>query len=99
MAAPDTLPRAIYAEPTPSLLKFIHLPHLNQSYHCPDHLKGPVLVGFYIPMRQAEIFKLTWDKVDIGSKYIRLGQETKNKTGRVIPLHKEKIYIVDMLNS
>jgi len=56
-------------------------------YHCPEHLKGPVLVGFYIPMRQAEIFQLTWDKVDIGSKYIRLGQETKNKTGRVIPLH------------
>ena len=38
-------------------------------------------------MRQAEIFKLTWDKVDLGMKYIRLGQETKNKTGRVIPLH------------
>ena len=55
--------------------------------HCPEHLKGPVLVGFYIPMRQAEIFKLTWDKVDLGMKYIRLGQETKNKTGRVIPLH------------
>jgi len=55
--------------------------------HCPEHLKGPVLFGFYIPMRQAEIFKLTWDKVDLGMKYIRLGQETKNKTGRVIPLH------------
>ena len=63
--------------------------------HCPEHLKGPVLVGFYIPMRQGEIFKLTWDKVDIGSKYIRLGQETKNKTGRVIPLHPK---ILDYLN-
>ena len=55
--------------------------------HCPEHLKGPVLIGFYIPMRKGEIFKLTWDKVDIGRKYIRLGQETKNKTGRKIPLH------------
>ena len=63
--------------------------------HCPEHLKGPVLVGFYIPMRKGEIFKLTWDKVDIGSKYIRLGQETKNKTGRVIPLHPK---ILDYLN-
>ena len=63
--------------------------------HCPEHLKGPVLVGFYIPMRQGGIFKLTWDKVDIGSKYIRLGQETKNKTGRVIPLHPK---ILDYLN-
>ncbi len=43
-------------------------------YHCPDHLKGPVLIGFYIPMRQGEIFQLTWDKVDILRKYIRLGQ-------------------------
>ena len=64
-------------------------------YHCPKHLKGPVLFGYYIPMRQAEIFKLTWDKVDIGRKYIRLGQETKNKTGRVIPLHPT---ILDYLN-
>ncbi len=64
-------------------------------YHCPDHLKGPVLIGFYIPMRQGEIFQLTWDKVDIVRKYIRLGQETKNKTGRVIPLHPK---ILDYLN-
>ena len=64
-------------------------------YHCPDHLKGPVLIGFYIPMRQGEIFQLTWDKVDILRKYIRLGQETKNKTGRVIPLHPK---ILDYLN-
>ena len=55
--------------------------------HCPDHLKGPVLFGFYIPMRQGEILELTWDKVNMGSKYLRLGQETKNKTGRVVPLH------------
>ena len=31
MAAPDTLPRALYAEPTPSLLKFNQLLHLNQA--------------------------------------------------------------------
>ena len=65
-------------------------------YNCPEHLKGPVLIGFYIPMRQGEIFQLTWDKVDIVRKYIRLGQETKNKTGRVIPLHPK---ILDYLNS
>ena len=46
----------------------------------------PVLVGFYIPMRQEEIFKITWVKVDIGIKYIRLRRETKNKNGRVISL-------------
>ena len=65
-------------------------------YHCPEHLKGPVLLGYYIPMRQAEILKLSWDKLDIERKYIRLGQETKNKTGRVIPLHPK---VLDYLNS
>ena len=65
-------------------------------YHCPEHLKGPVLLGYYIPMRQAEILKLSWDKLDIERKYIRLGQETKNKAGRVIPLHPK---VLDYLNS
>ena len=46
-------------------------------------------------MRKGEIFKLTWDKLDIGRKYIRLGQETKNKTGRKLPLHPK---ILDYLN-
>ena len=56
--------------------------------HCPEHLKGPVLIAFYLPMRQAEILKLTWDKIDFKSGFIRLsGKQTKNKTGRVIPMH------------
>ena len=56
--------------------------------HCPEHLKGPVLIAFYLPMRQAEILKLTWDKIDFKSEFIRLsGKQTKNKTGRVIPMH------------
>ena len=56
--------------------------------HCPEHLKGPVLIAFYLPMRQAEILKLTWDQIDFKSEFIRLsGKQTKNKTGRVIPMH------------
>ena len=27
---------------------------------CPASLKGPVLIAFHLPMRQAEIFNLTW---------------------------------------
>jgi len=30
-------------------------------------------------MRKGEIFKLTWDKVDIGRKYIRLGEGDKKQ--------------------
>ena len=38
--------------------------------HCPEHLKGPVLIAFYLPMRQAEILKLTWDQNDFKSEFI-----------------------------
>ena len=56
--------------------------------HCPPSLKGIVLMGFYLPMRQAEILNLTWDEIDFEMGFISLGGErTKNKTGRVVPLN------------
>ena len=56
--------------------------------HCPASLKGLVLIAYYLPMRQAEIMNLTWQEIDLKTGFIRLGGErTKNKTGRVIPLH------------
>ena len=56
--------------------------------HCPPSLKGIVLMGFYLPMRQAEILNLTWKEIDLKMGFIRLGGErTKNKIGRNIPLH------------
>jgi integrase len=56
--------------------------------HCPPSLKGIVLMGFYLPMRQAEILNLTWKEIDLKMGFISLGGErTKNKTGRVVPLH------------
>ena len=59
---------------------------------CPEDLKGPVLIGFYLPMRQAEILNLTWQEIDLKMGFIRLGGDrTKNKTGRVIPLHHPRI--------
>ena len=55
---------------------------------CPASLKGIVLIGFYLPMRQAEILNLTWKEIDLKTGFIRLGGErTKNKIGRNIPLH------------
>ena len=48
-------------------------------------------------MRQSEILNLTWSEVDLKNRFIRLGGlRTKNKTGRVIPLHNR---IVDYLQS
>ena len=57
--------------------------------HCSAQIKGHVLIAYYLPMRQAEILNLTWKEIDLINGFIRLGgQRTKNKTGRVIPLHK-----------
>ena len=43
-------------------------------------------------MRQAEILNLTWQEIDLKMGFIRLGGDrTKNKTGRVIPLHHPRI--------
>ncbi|RTZ87716.1 MAG: hypothetical protein DSY96_00535 [SAR324 cluster bacterium] len=65
--------------------------------HCPASLKGLVLIAYYLPMRQAEIMNLTWQEIDLKTVFIRLGGErTKNKTGRVIPLHPR---IVDFFKS
>jgi integrase len=65
--------------------------------HCPASLKGLVLIAYYLPMRQAEIMNLTWQEIDLKTGFIRLGGErTKNKTGRVIPLHPR---IVDFFKS
>ena len=65
--------------------------------HCPASLKGLVLIAYYLPMRQAEIMNLTWQEIDLKTGFIRLGGErTKNKIGRVIPLHPR---IVDFFKS
>ena len=57
--------------------------------HCSAQIKGPVLIAYYLPMRQAEILNLAWEEIDLINGFIRLGgQRTKNKTGRAIPLHK-----------
>jgi len=60
--------------------------------HCTASLKGLVLIAYYLPMRQGEILDLTWEEIDLKTGFIRLGgHRTKNKTGRVIPLHQRII--------
>ena len=51
-------------------------------------LREMTLVAFYLGMRQGEILKLTWDKVDLERNFIRLaGTDTKNGSKRCIPIH------------
>ena len=55
---------------------------------CPASIKGPVLIAFYLPMRRAEILNMQWEEIDFVHEFLRLGRDrTKNKEGRVIPLH------------
>jgi integrase len=51
-------------------------------------LRELTLVAYYICMRQGEILKLTWDKVDLERNFIRLaGTDTKTGFKRRIPIH------------
>jgi integrase len=50
------------------------------------HTKAIVANGYYTGMRKGEILKLTWDKVDLGNRMIRLeALDTKDKEARNIP--------------
>ena len=51
-------------------------------------LRELTLVAFYLCMRQGEILKLTWDKVDLKRNFIRLpGTDTKTGFKRRISIH------------
>ena len=51
-------------------------------------LRELTMVAFYLCMRQGEILKLTWDKVDLERNFIRLpGTDTKTGFKRRIPIH------------
>jgi integrase len=52
----------------------------------PRHWEAILATGFYTGMRRSEVFPLTWDKVDMEKRIIRLqAEDTKNKEPRVIP--------------
>lgn len=60
----------------------------NLHDECSQHIKPVVLMAFYMGLRKSEILKLTWNEVDLENGFIRLGGvRTKNKEGRVIPIH------------
>ena len=51
------------------------------------HTRAIVATGYYTGMRKGEILKLTWDKVDLGNRMIRLeAPDTKDKEARNIPI-------------
>ena len=55
--------------------------------HLKSHLKPIVAAGWWSGMRQGEILKLTWDKVDLNKRLIHLkAEDTKEGKPKVVPI-------------
>jgi integrase len=53
----------------------------------PPFTRAIFATAFYTGMRRGEIFSLTWDKVDLRGKFIRLeAADTKDKEARLVPI-------------
>lgn len=55
--------------------------------HAPKHLRDILVMGYYTGMRLGEILPLTWEKVDMKARVIRLeATDTKDREKRAIPI-------------
>ena len=54
----------------------------------PDYLQGVLTMGYWTGMRKEEILGLTWDRVDLLGRLVRL-EKTKNGEDRTLPLNDE----------
>ncbi len=54
---------------------------------CPRHLKDILMVGYWTAMRKGEITALTWDKIDMKGRMIRLeAADTKEGKAKSVPM-------------
>ena len=64
----------------------------------PSHLRPILMMGYHTGMREGEILKLTWDKVDKKKRMIRLAAtDTKDKEARPVPISNELHAMLDAL--
>ena len=62
--------------------------------YLPKHTREILVTGFYTGMRLGEILNLTWDRVDLKMRVIRLeATDTKDREPRNIPIY-DKLYKV-----
>jgi integrase len=66
--------------------------------YLPQHAKTIIATAFYTGMRRGEIVSLTWDKVDLKNRVIRLeATDTKDKEPRIIPICDELYEILERI--
>jgi len=55
--------------------------------HAEGHVKSVIAIGYYTGMRKGEILSLTWNKVNLKSRFIELEPgDTKDREARNIPI-------------
>lgn len=58
----------------------------------PDHVKVPLIIGYWTGMWAGEIVMLRWEQINLERGLLRLEPgTTKNNQGRLVPLVKEVI--------
>ncbi len=66
--------------------------------HAPRHLKPMLATAYFTGMREGEILNLTWDRVDLKARVIRLqAEDTKDKEPMDIPICDELWKILETL--
>ena len=64
----------------------------------PLHTKAIVATAYYTGMRKGEILGLTWDKIDLKNRVIRLqAEDTKDKEPRLVPICDELVTVLESI--
>jgi len=68
------------------------------SEKLPAHTRGILATAFYTGMRRGEILSLTWPKVDMRNRLIRLdAEDTKDREPRTVPIYEELYEVLRMI--
>jgi integrase len=106
LAALKRMFRLASQQTPPLVVSTPHIPHLQEhnvrqgfftedEYKflraaLPDHMKVPLIIGYWTGMRAGEIVMLRWEQIDLERGLLRLEPgTTKNNQGRLVPLVKE----------
>jgi integrase len=64
----------------------------------PKHLQDILAMGYWTGMRKGEIISLTWDKIDVKERLIRLeASDTKEAKSKTVPIGEEVLKVLNRL--